>query len=697
MNCFAPFNTVIELSPRVEKIVQDLMGPRIIDIALFVPTRFEKRIFRSSLKDIQENSLTTLILTVVAWEFSKSSRKPSKIALSDGVDSLYITYFRGQPAYLKTAFPVGEKVLVSGKIEKKTFHYLMTHPDFVGTEKDKNDWQGTRPLYRLKTGLHQRFVQKFIAQYLKNLTVPDNWLAPHILSKLSLPSFLQSIQHMHTLDGSSEIAHNPFKKRLCFDEFLAHQLALILSSRKATLHSAVENTSITLTPSPLIAEFIAALPFELTNGQKNIIKEILTDMQKPHPMVRLLQGDVGSGKTVVAAISALKQIEQGGQVVFLSPTEILAIQHYKTISEIFGHKIRVQLLTGRHTSKQKKQIYEDLKEHKIDLLIGTHAIIQESVTFNKLTFCIIDEQHRFGVKQRMLLQEKGQDAHLLSMTATPIPRTLTLAQYGDMDISVLKEKPKGRIPIITSILSLKKYDSLLERLKEKMKEDTQIYWVCPLIEHSEALSYTAAEARHKALQKVFGESNVLMMHGKMKSAQKDEVMEAFKAGKAQILVSTTVIEVGVDVPNASIMIIENAERFGLSQLHQLRGRVGRGQKESYCILLFGAMLTVIGKKRLEVMQSTDDGFEISEMDLKLRGQGEITGTQQSGMPYFKFADFETASIQDQDVYNALLEEANTYAWELFLNPEYKHLFENACTHLLKIYKKDNAVQYTKTG
>lgn len=573
----------------------------------------------------------------------------------------------------------------------------MTHPDFVGTEKNKKEWQGTRPIYRLRSGLNQHFIQKFIAQYMKSLTVPDNWLAPYILKKLSLPPFLQSIQHMHTLEEPSEINLNPFKKRLCFDEFLAHQLALILSSRKANTNHITNDQPITLSPTPLICELLETLPFELTDGQNKTIEEILKDMQKPFPMVRLLQGDVGSGKTVVALITAIKQIEQGGQVVFLSPTEILSIQHYNTITNFFGHKIRVQLLTGRQTAKQKKQIYEDLKNHKIDLLIGTHAIIQDPVVFKNLTFCIVDEQHRFGVKQRMLLQEKGNAVHLLSMTATPIPRTLTLAQYGDMDISILKEKPKGRIPIITTLLSTAKYEELIERLSAKIKNDTQIYWVCPLIENSETLTYTAAETRYIALQKVFGENNVLIVHGKMKSAQKDDVMEKFKTGKAKILVSTTVIEVGVDVPNASIMIIENAERFGLSQLHQLRGRVGRGQKESYCVLLYGKALTQIGKKRLEVMKSTNDGFEISEMDLKLRGQGEITGTQQSGMPSFKFANFDEASIQDQEIYSTLLEEANTYAWELFLNPEYKDFFDNACNYLLKIYQKDNAVLYTKTG
>lgn len=697
-NLFQPFNAFIKLSDRVEKVIKKLMGDRFIDVALYTPYRMEKRVFYKRLNDIQEGDLSTLILTVQQHEFPTHRRQPVKIVLSDGFEHLYVQYFQGHRAYLKTKYPIGKKVLISGKIEKKSLFYTLSHPDFVGDEKDQKKWIGEQPIYSLTAGMNQNFIQRFVGQIVDKITMPDQWIAPNILAKLALSPICLSIQKMHQKEAFLPLSKNPYKKRLCFDEFLAHQLALILSSRKGQIVQQKQEEIIqTQEVSKLIQDFLNVLPFQLTAGQNKIIHDILSDMEKPYPMIRLLQGDVGSGKTMVAFITALQQIEKGYQVSLLSPTEILANQHYQNIQGLFGHKIRIELLTGQQTAKQKKQIYDRLKNHEIDLLIGTHALIQEKVNFHKLGYCIVDEQHRFGVKQRMLLQQKGSNVHLLSMTATPIPRTLTLAQYGDMDISLLTEKPKGRKPIVTTLLSHQKIDDLLNRLQEKLATDVQIYWVCPLIEDSENLSLMAVEKRYEELCDFFGEDKIALLHGKMKPSEKEHVMNMFKKGDKKILIATTVIEVGVDVPNASIMIIENAERFGLAQLHQLRGRVGRGSKESYCILIYGRQLTETGKKRLETMRQTDDGFYIAEMDLKLRGQGSITGTQQSGMPSFKFSDFEKSTPEEQDIYSALLEEANQYAWDLFLNPEYRVFFDHAYSYLLPIFKQDQAKNYTKTG
>jgi ATP-dependent DNA helicase RecG len=698
VNFFEPFKNILSLSPIIQKFVIKLAGERIIDIALHIPSRFEERVFYDYIPLAEEGIFATYHLKVL-YHLPKPvrSRKPHKVILGDvNGNKLEVFYFKGQPAYILKIFPLNSFVLISGKIEKDSSGIKMVHPDFVGSLTDKENWVGKKPIYPLVAGLSQSFIQKFIKKILNSLHPVKEWLSPSLLNQLSFPPFIQSIRVLHEKPENLSI-QSAYRKRLCFDEFLSHQLALILSSRKSSIKTDLEKnlSSFSFINIPLIKKLLDHLPFSLTKGQESVLSDIFNDFESGFSMLRLLQGDVGSGKTIVALISALYHIQRGGQVAFLVPTEILAQQHFETITKLIGQDVRVTLLTGRHTKKQKEAIYYDLKTHVIDLLVGTHALIQEKLEFKNLTYCIIDEQHRFGVQQRMAISQKGRDIHLLSMTATPIPRSLTLAQYGDMDISLLKEKPKGRKAIITTLLSEKNILKLYERLNEQLRDDTQVYWVCPLIQESENLTLTAAQKRFEHMQAYFKEIPIGIMHGKMASHEKDTIMQDFKNGKIKLLVSTTVIEVGVDVPNASIMVIENAERFGLAQLHQLRGRVGRGSKESYCILVFSSFLTLSGKQRLEIMKSTDDGFVLSEMDLKMRGAGDITGIQQSGMPKFKLSDFDKATAEEQEILSDLLEKANAYAWELFLNLEYSNYLEDVKNNLLPIFNKEEA--YAKSG
>lgn len=693
-NNFKSYLMHVPLSPAVQRLINRLMNNRVVDIAMHLPTKMENRIFYKNIHDVPNQGLCTLIVKVSHFgpEKKRNQGIPFSIFLSDGVSMMEATYFSPNIAYLKRLYPLGKEILISGvmnrnSVKSSSFGKIL-HPDFVGEREDLPKWHGLKPIYPLTGGVKQPFMQRFIGQILKELEPFSEWIPHHVLAKLSLPKFDQALRFCHTKEGiETPLPQNRHKIRLIFDEFLAHQLSLILSSRRAQ-KKAIVPTQIII--PPLIDEFIKNLPFSLTQGQRTVIDEIFQDFEQPEPMVRLLQGDVGSGKTVVAFTTALYHIAKGGQVAILAPTEILAQQHFKNIEALFKDQINVALLTGKTTIKQRRSIQQGLENQQIDLLIGTHALIQESVTFKNLTYCVIDEQHRFGVEQRMALNKKGARVDLLSMTATPIPRSLTLAQYGDMDVSALYEKPKGRIGIKTSIMAKDRYLDLVERLKLQIQEGVQVYWVCPVVEESQ--SFTAAKERFLDLQKRLGEPAVGLIHGKMKASEKEQNMQDFKDKKCSVLVATTVIEVGVDVPNASVMIIEHAERFGLAQLHQLRGRVGRGSKESFCILLYGEVLSSTARQRLNTMKETDNGFKLAEMDLKLRGSGEITGTQQSGLPTFKFSSFDQATPTEVDVYTQLMEEANTCAWQLLTD---NLMLENAKQYLLPLFEKH--VDFTQSG
>ena len=700
MDLFSPLKQLVALSSYTEKLIHKLIGSRLIDAWLHAPIRMERRRLISSLKESNSGELITIGVTVSYHLPRPSMRGPYRVVVTDGVEQLELTYFKANTQYLKKIFPANKQLLISSQIEHRAglLHYKMTHPDFVGESYQAKGWIGDQPVYPLTAGLTQKFMRGFVLRCLEKIEDLPEWVIPEQLNKngVNLTGFKDSLLQLHQHFTQNSIMDTAYKQRLCFDEFLAHQLALILSSRKVQLIEDDKGDHAFMI-RPFVKEFIDNLSFTLTKGQQEILDVLMADFNKTYPMVRLLQGDVGSGKTIVAILALLDQIDKGGQTAFLSPTGILTKQHFETIKAMVGDRICVEILTSAATAKQKRLILERLKNGEIDLIVGTHAIIQDSVQFKNLTFCVIDEQHRFGVEQRVALSKKGDHVHLLSMTATPIPRTLTLACYGDMDVSLLTEKPPGRIPIHTSVMCAKKHQEIKDKLAQQVKAGIQCFWVCPVIEESEESNLTAVTKRYEDLQNTFGEDVVGLVHGKMKPKEKDAVMLSFQKGDLKVLVATTVIEVGVNVPAATIMVIENAERFGLAQLHQLRGRVGRGGDASYCILLYKQPLSFTGVKRLEAMRKHDDGFKLAELDLKLRGAGETTGTQQSGLPKFKFSDLENATPDEQVFYDLLLEQANSYAWDLVRKPELKKEFSHAKQYLLQIYNKTNAIEYSKSG
>jgi ATP-dependent DNA helicase RecG len=565
----------------------------------------------------------------------------------------------------------------------------MAHPDYIVPPERRNDLPLLEPVYPLTAGLSNKILQKAAAQALLRVPQPTEWQEPEWLRQRGWPDFATAVARLHKpLDAGDVSAGGAPRQRLAYDELLAGQLALDLVRRS---QKALPGRQI-MGDGRIRVRIADALPFALTATQRQALKDIATDMAAPSRMLRLLQGDVGSGKTVVALMALAIAVEAGAQSALMAPTEVLARQHLKTI-ETFGLPagLRIALLSGREKGAERKEILAALAEGRIDILIGTHALFQEPVAFRDLALVVIDEQHRFGVHQRLALQAKGtgRGAELLVMTATPIPRTLLLTSYGDMDVSRLDEKPPGRKPITTSVMPDERLETLVNELERPIAKGAQVYWVCPLVAESEVLDMAAAEERHAELKKRFGD-RVGLVHGRLSGKEKDRVMAAFAAGELSILVSTTVIEVGVDVPNASIMVIEHAERFGLAQLHQLRGRVGRGAAQSSCILLYRKPLSEAAQTRLNVMKSTEDGFVIAEEDLKLRGGGEVLGTRQSGLPEFRVARLP----EDEALLQAARGEARL---TLTRDPDLTGPHADELKLLLYLFERDDAVLLMRAG
>jgi ATP-dependent DNA helicase RecG len=615
------------------------------------------------------------------------SRAPHLIYASDDTGDIALTYFSLPKNHLEKLYPVGTVRYVSGRAALYDGMLQMVHPDRVVDEKDFARLPLVEPVYPLTEGLSLNQVRRATDAALEKVPALPEWQDEAWRTAHGYPSFAEALRAVHRpAEPAGAVPASAAWERLAFDELLAGQLALALSRthlrRQAGRRAAGDGKR--------VARIIAALPYSLTTSQSRALREIVADLGGPHRMLRLLQGDVGSGKTVVAFLAAATVVGAGLQAALMAPTEILARQHLATIAPLAqAAEMRAAILTGRERGRERAAILERLADGRIDLLIGTHALFQEDVEFNDLALAVIDEQHRFGVHQRLALTNKGEAVDMLVMTATPIPRTLVLTYFGDMDLSELREKPAGRKPVDTRTIPLDRIEEVVEAVGRAVKEGRRVYWVCPLVEESENIDLAAAEERFSFLRNKFGKV-VEIVHGRLKGAEKDAAMARFASGSTRLLVATTVIEVGVDVPEASVMVIEHAERFGLSQLHQLRGRIGRGPEQSTCILLYKGPLGEFAKARLAIMRETEDGFRIAEEDLRLRGEGDVLGTRQSGMPGFRVVRIE--------VHRHLIQAArDDAALILARDPGLRSQRGEALRNLLYLFERDDAIRLIRAG
>ncbi len=629
---FAETESLDGVGPKLRKPLERLGLTRVRDVAYHLPDRFVQRRSVADLDEANVGEQVVVPLTVTEHRSSPNSRAPHRVLTQDAKGNVCALVYFGKASYTaKKLFPVGARRWVAGRLEQYDQWLQIVHPDHVADESAGLMGHLVEPVYPLAEGLTQPKVAHLAHQALERAPELPEWIEPGVLDKQHWPSWRDALVLAHRGD------HPAARDRLAYDELLANSLALML----------VRADNRRRRGQPLQGDGRLrdklALPFPLTGAQRRAIGEIEGDLAQFSPMLRLLQGDVGSGKTVVALEAMLIAVEGGAQAAMLAPTEILARQHFDTLRAMAGPTgANVALLTGRDKGRARESILMGLVDGSIDIIVGTHAIFQEAVAYRNLGLVVIDEQHRFGVGQRLMLTQKGKvTPHCLAMTATPIPRTLTLAQYGEMEVSRLDELPPGRQAIDTRVISIDRLSEVVDGLARHLETGQQAYWVCPMVRGSEHESedLAAAEARFASLQARFGDA-VVLVHGQLKPEVKDAAMDRFARGDAKLLVATTVIEVGVDVPNATLMVIEQAERFGLAQLHQLRGRVGRGAKKSVCVLLRGDALSEVGRERLALMRETQDGFRLAEEDLRLRGGGELLGTRQSGDTPFRIADLE---------------------------------------------------------
>ena len=689
---FASLTSLPGVGPKLELLYARLLAreaPRVIDLLMHLPSGAIDRRARPKLNEVQPGQVVTVAVAVEEHRPAPPhrARAPYRILTSDETGTLTLTFFNARKDYLERLLPVGETRYVSGTAEFYDGMLQMVHPDRVVDEKGFADLPLVEPVYPLTEGLALGNVRRAMDGALVRVPALPEWQDEAWLSRERFPAFADALRHLHRPHEPHDIAPESLAwTRLAYDELLAGQLALALvrahMRRQAGRGSASEGR--------LRARILKALPYSLTHSQQKAVDDIINDLALPQRMLRLLQGDVGSGKTVVALVAAAAVIEAGRQAAFMAPTEILARQHLNTVAPLAeAAGIRVAILTGRERGPGRKEILDRLTLGDIDLLIGTHALFSEDVAFHDLALAVVDEQHRFGVHQRLALAQKGDAVDVLVLTATPIPRTLVLTYFGDMDISELREKPAGRQPIDTRTIPMSRLEEVEDAVGRALQAGQRAYWVCPLVEESEKIDLAAAEARFEELRKRFGKS-VDLVHGRMKGSEKDAAMECFASGKTQLLVATTVIEVGVDVPEATIIVIEHAERFGLAQLHQLRGRIGRGTGHSTCLLIYKAPLGDTAKARLAILRESEDGFRIAEEDLRLRGEGDLLGTRQSGLPGFHIARIETHG----KYLGAARDDA---ALVLARDPMLADERGQALRHLLYLFGKDEAIKLLGAG
>jgi ATP-dependent DNA helicase RecG len=692
---FSPVASLPGVGPKLADLIARVTGRddaedcRVVDLLFHAPASIIDRRNRPGIALAPQGAIVTIQGRVDRHQPPPPGKPnmPYRVFLHDDTGELALTFFRVKGNWLEKTLPVDETVMVSGKVDWFNGRPSMVHPDFIVKASEAARLPLVEPVYPLTAGLSPKVLRKAVEGAVFRLQELPGWVDPTLTQRQGFASAAESFRRLHDPRDAADIdAQSPARRRLAYDEFLAGQVSLALVRQRLR-----KVPGRPVRPTGELAGRIArALPFSLTGSQQAAIADILKDMAGEDRMLRLLQGDVGAGKTLVALMAMAAAIEGGGQSVLMAPTEILARQHHATISKLAASAgITVEVLTGRTKGRERDGILERIASGEAQIIIGTHALFQDAVNYRNLMLAVVDEQHRFGVHQRLRLTAKGISPHMLVMTATPIPRTLVLAAFGDMDVSKLTEKPAGRKPIQTVTIPSERTGDIVSRLRTALAEGKKAYWICPLVEESEVSDLMSAEERYSVLAKEFGRV-VGLVHGRMAGPEKDAVMTAFKAGEIRLLVATTVVEVGVDVPDATIMVIEHAERFGLAQLHQLRGRVGRGADASTCILLYKGPLSETGHARLSILRDSEDGFLIAEEDLKLRGEGELLGTRQSGTPGFRIASLEAHA----DLLAIARKDA---AYLLDKDPDLTSERGNNVRVLLYLHRRDEAVRFLGAG
>lgn len=695
---FASVSSLPGIGPKLADLIarvtnrEDAEDCRVVDVLFHAPSSIIDRRNRPGIALAPQGAIVTLEGRVDRHQPPPANtNQPYRVFLHDETGELALTFFRVKGNWLEKALPIDEQVMVSGKVDWFNGRASMVHPDLMVKVSEAGEMPLVEPVYPLTAGLMPKVMRRAVEGAVARLPRFPEWMDEPLQERQGLPDVAEAFRQLHDpRDGHDLDPQAPARRRLAYDEFLAGQVSLALvrqrmrkaSGRPVRVEGRIGQT------------IRAALPFSLTGSQETAIAEIRADMAKSERMLRLVQGDVGAGKTLVALMAMADVVEAGGQAVLMAPTEILARQHFATISRFASSAgLTVEVLTGRVKGKEREEVMTRIASGEAQIIVGTHALFQDAITYHDLMLAVVDEQHRFGVHQRLKLTAKGIAPHMLVMTATPIPRTLVLAAFGDMDVSKLTEKPAGRKPIQTVTVPTERTDEIIARLRAAIGDGKKAYWICPLVEESEESDLMSAEERHAVLTKALGAqigAKVGLVHGRMNGAEKDAVMAAFKAGELRLLVATTVVEVGVDVPDATIMVIEHAERFGLAQLHQLRGRVGRGDEASTCILLYKGPLGETGRARLSILRDSEDGFLIAEEDLKLRGEGELLGTRQSGTPGFRIASLEAHA----DLLEIARKDA---AYIIEKDPELVSERGQALRVLLYLHRRDEAIRYLRAG